>query len=421
MIAKSVYRAAAGEAPEDRGAARRFATHIGALVCTKTADGLIDPKLVLAWLLGALGAPGYLIGALVPVREAGALLPQLGLARAIEARRVRKPFWIAGSAVQGAAALGMAAAALTLTGAAAGWAILACLAVLATARAACSASYKDILSRTVEKGLRGKTSGVAGTVGAAAVFAFAIMLSVEIIPREPLYVAGAVALAGALWLLAAAIFATLDEPEAEDADADRRSLSTLVEPLKRDGEFRLYVAVRALLISTALAPPFLVMLGGQSQDAGFANLGILILASSLAAIASSYLWGALSDRSSRKTLAVAGAAAAVALGGAAAMGFATGGLGPAWIAGIFVFAAQIAYQGARAGRKTHLTDMDAEGRTAVYTALSNTMIGALLLVGGVFGVIADMAGAEVALALLASLAGFGAVAALGLSEVQEES
>ncbi|MEC8574214.1 MAG: MFS transporter, partial [Pseudomonadota bacterium] len=56
-------------------------THVAALAATKLADGLIDPKLVLAWLLNAIGAPGFLIGILVPVREAGSLLPQLALAR----------------------------------------------------------------------------------------------------------------------------------------------------------------------------------------------------------------------------------------------------------------------------------------------------------------------------------------------------
>ncbi|MBL6430318.1 MAG: hypothetical protein HPM95_00265 [Alphaproteobacteria bacterium] len=29
------------------------------LTATKTADGLIDPKLVLAWLMSSLGAPGF--------------------------------------------------------------------------------------------------------------------------------------------------------------------------------------------------------------------------------------------------------------------------------------------------------------------------------------------------------------------------
>ena len=93
------------------------------MALTKTADSLIDPKLVLSWLLSAVGAPGAMIGALVPVREAGALLPQVALARRAEASAQRKYFWSAGAAIQGVAALAIAGAALTLDGAIAGRAL----------------------------------------------------------------------------------------------------------------------------------------------------------------------------------------------------------------------------------------------------------------------------------------------------------
>lgn len=60
-----------------------FLKHITSLSASKISDGLIDPKLVLSWLLTTLGAPAFIIGLLVPVREAGALLPQLFTAAAL--------------------------------------------------------------------------------------------------------------------------------------------------------------------------------------------------------------------------------------------------------------------------------------------------------------------------------------------------
>ncbi|EBA10592.1 MFS transporter [Roseobacter sp. CCS2] len=398
---------------------RPYLIHISSLVLTKTADGLIDPKLVLAWLLNAIGAPGYIIGILVPVRESGSLLPQLFLAQKIEARRQRKWFWVTGSAVQGAAAAGIAAAAYFLSGPVAGWVILLCLAVLAVARAACSASFKDILARTVEKGNRGKVSGTASTIAATVVFIFAILLSFGIWPREPAAVAFAVFLAGLLWLAAAALFARLSEPDADARDDNDTTLPELVQPLWDDKELQTYIATRGLLISTALAPPFLVMLGNLSSGA-LGNLGVLIIASALASIISSYVWGALSDRSSRKTLIVASGAAAVTYVMAALSGFAGVGVGSDYLIPILIFMAQIAYEGARAGRKTHLTDMDAEGRTAVYTALSNTVIGVMLVFGGLLGFVADAFGPGLVLLILAVLSGFAMVTAWQLSEVQAE-
>lgn len=420
MSITRLYRAMTGaHSPDDKGEAQRFMRHFASLSATKLADGLIDPKLVLAWLMSAVGAPGYLIGALVPIREAGALLPQILLAREIQRRRVRKYFWAGGAMLQGLAALGVACTALTLEGARAGWVILGCLVALALARAVCSASYKDIAARTLAKGSRGTVSGAAGTVSAIAVFAFALGLSIGVPPLSVTSLSVAIMVAGALWLVAAATFVQLDEPKA-DLNADGFDTArAVIRPLRTDAEFRAYVLVRALLIPTALAPPFLVMLSNAGSAAKLGNLGLLMVASSLAAIGSSYIWGRLSDRSSRMTLALSGTTAAVALGGAAAIGLVTGGIGGPAMAALFIFAAQIAYEGVRAGRKTHLTDMDTQGGKAIYTALSNTVIGVLLLAGGGFGLLADLAGPSVVLAIFAGLSALAALAALKLSEVQQ--
>ena len=78
--------------------ARNGLRHAASLSMTKVADGLIDPKLVLSWLLTALGAPAAFAGALVPIREAGALLPQILLAGWVQKMRYRKWAWVAGSA-----------------------------------------------------------------------------------------------------------------------------------------------------------------------------------------------------------------------------------------------------------------------------------------------------------------------------------
>ncbi|MEC7256689.1 MAG: MFS transporter, partial [Pseudomonadota bacterium] len=139
----------------DQTEARNGLRHVAALSLTKVADGLIDPKLILSWLMTALGAPGYLIGALVPLREAGALLPQIMLAPRVQAMRHRKWMWVAGSAGQGGCAALIVLAALTLQGVAAGLAICAALAGLALFRAACSVSFKDILGKTIAKRRRG--------------------------------------------------------------------------------------------------------------------------------------------------------------------------------------------------------------------------------------------------------------------------
>jgi hypothetical protein len=418
--AKTLYASALGEDSSDvsRGEARNGAVHVASLSLTKTADGLIDPKLVLAWLMGAVGAPAAFVGLLVPIREAGALLPQLALARPVAATRFRKRIWSLGSALQGLAALAIAAAAILTEGVLAGGLIVAALAVLALSRSLCSISYKDALARSIPKTHRGTVKGIAGSAAAAAVLLYGGLLSVGVIPLNVTAIALAIALAGLFWLGAALLFLRLGE-EGGTSEAEGFDLRALLAPLREDPQLRRLVLVRALLTATALAPPFLVMLSSTGGGNGLGQLGPLVLASSGATILSSYVWGRLSDRSSRQTLAASGALGAIVLGAAAAMGFATGGLGGLVGAVLAIFIAQIAYEGVRAGRKLHLTDMADDDTRAPYTALSNSVIGVVLLAGGALGVVADLFGTPATLAVLALLCAAAAVLALGLEEVQK--
>ena len=59
---------------------RNFFLHLLASLGNKLADELSSARLVLPWLMGVIGAPLWMVGLLVPIREAGALLPQLFVA-----------------------------------------------------------------------------------------------------------------------------------------------------------------------------------------------------------------------------------------------------------------------------------------------------------------------------------------------------
>jgi hypothetical protein len=401
--------------------ARNGVIHVLSLMLTKTADALIDPKLVLSWLLTALSAPGVMIGLLVPVREAGALLPQLALARKVEASPQRKRFWALGSAVQGLAALGIACAALLLSGAMAGAVIVFCLAVLSVARAAASVSHKDALARTIRKRRRGAITGLASSVAAATVFAVGLVMAAGLFEVAVVPLAAIIAAGGAAFLLAGWVFMRLNEPEADAENPDDDgSLAALVKPMLIDAQLRRFVYARAALAVTALAPPFIVMLTTAEGRSALDQLGPLVMASTAASVVASYVWGRLSDRSSRQTLMAAGALAAVVFAVIGSIGLSFGGLGGALGAAAAIFAAQIAYEGVRAGRKLHLTDMAEDAYRARYTALSNTLIGLALLAGGLAGLAADRFGPEAVLLVFAALAGLGVLLARGLDEVQVE-
>lgn len=406
-----------------RHRARNFFLHVASLTLTKAGDGVADAKLVLPWLLTATGAPAGLIGLLVPVREALALLPQLAISAQIRALPVRKGVWAGAAIAQGLAVLGMAAAVLTLEGAAAGWAVVALLAVFAVARSAASVSQKDVLAKTVDKQRRGTATGVAGTLGAAVVLAFGASLATGVLPLTLASVATALALAGLAWIAAGLLFAQLVE-EAGASEGGANGLDAIagqLDLLRHDPALRRFIAVRGLALGTALAPPYLLALAGRSADAALGELGLFVVASALATIASSYFWGRFADLSSRRVLMTAALLGAAAMAAAAvadrlAPGLVeTGALLPA-----LLFVLLVAHQGMRLGRKTHLVDMAAKGKRAAYTALANTATGILLLAGGVFGLVAAWGGAALVLALFAAMAFAAAGLAHGLVEVQRD-
>jgi len=393
---------------------RNFLRHAGSLSMTKIADGLIDPKLVLSWLLTHLGVSAVFVGLLVPIREAGALLPQLFTATRVQAMAQRKWAWVAGSIGQGVAAAGIVLAGLTLNGAVAGAVICALLAVLAIARSLCSVSYKDVLGKTVGRLRRGSATGLASSLGACAVVIFALVLMTGLVDRATLVLV-AIALAALLWLAAGAIFSTLWE-EPTPGEAETVALGQL-KLLHADPQLLRFIWVRGLLTATALAPPYLVLLGAQAGHGAFDRLGALVLASSVASFLSSWFWGRMADKSSRKVLMLSGLAGAVALLAAVLLDLA-GALGTVWALPLVLFVLMIAYHGVRQGRSIYLVDMAPENSRAAYTAVSNTVIGVVLLGSGLFGALASLAGAKVTLAIFAAMSLAAMGVAKGLDEVE---
>ncbi|MEZ5279166.1 MAG: hypothetical protein R2770_01730 [Acidimicrobiales bacterium] len=365
--------------------------HLASLSATKTGDGLADPKLVLVWLVSALGGSALAVGLIVPAREALALLPQLFVGHRVRAMSVRKWAWAAASAVQGAAVAAMGLVALTFDGGGAAWTIVALVAVFALARSVASASYKDVLGKTVSKSRRGTVTGTATSIAAAATLVFGLGLATGWIPLTTTSVGATLLLAGALWTLAAGLFAGLEEtPGATEGGVDGVAAAIAnLAILRTERQLRLFITARSLLTVTAISPPYVLALtasGGRSAS----SLGPFVIASGVATIIGGRLWGRLSDKSSRKVLLGSAAASSLLFAAAGAMVTIDRNLlSSVWVAGGLLFLVVLAYQGVRLGRSTHLVDMAAADERAVFTAVSNTVVGAALLVTGVFGTLQD--------------------------------
>lgn len=190
--------------------------------------------------------------------------------------------------------------------------------------------------------------------------------------------------------------------------------------LADDVAFRRFLVARALLLSVALAPPFYVLVAQEQAEAGLLGLGALIIANGLATSVSAPFWGYLGDRSSRWVMVIAAMGAGL-LGvfTFAAVTFdwtwATRELG---LAAIFLIL-NVMHGGVRLGRKVYLVDMASGGNRAAYVAVSNTVIGVLMLVGGLIGLVGGWLSSAAIVLMLGLLSLLAAVYITTLPQVSD--
>jgi len=397
---------------------RNFFLILGSNVLTKLGDLLVSPKTVLAWVLSAVGAPA-LVAWLVPIRESGSMIPQMVIGAWVRQKPVRKWFWTLGSFGQAASVMGMAASVWFLEGYAAGGGVVGALIVFSLARGFCSVSMKDVQGKCIPKKRRGRLSGLASTIGGTATVVLTVLLFWDRGEPGVLFYTLLLLLAAGLWVIAGLLFASVDEYAGETGGGGNalgqafKSLSLL----RDDPPFRHFVITRALLLCSALAAPYFVVLAQASNDSGLL-LGVFLLASSLASSISASVWGWMADDSSRTVMI---RAALIAGGTCLVVGLVAWQAGDShWIgwfypAGFFVLS--IAHAGVRLGRKTYLVDMAGGNKRTDYTSVSNTVIGVLLLLTGGLTALLSMI-SEVAVILTLGLMGLaGALSAVRLQDV----
>jgi len=402
-----------------------FLRQLLAQTFTKIGDALTSSRLVLAWMLASIGSPAILISLLVPLRESLSLLPQLFIAQWIREHALRKWFWVAGSLAQAMALLAMIPALVWLPGETASLLIVILLALFSLARGVCSVAAKDVLGKTISKSRRGRLTGLAAsiagfvTLGVAALLWFAPERAGDAGPDIALF-ALLLAVAAGLWLAAAAVYAGIPEvPGATEGGGN-----AIVDALKsltllfRDQEFLRFVLARMLLVATAFAIPYLVVLIQRTGEGDIGGLAGLLLAEGAAGLLSGAFWGRWSDRASHHVMAAAAALSAAVMAAALASYFlAPQLLSQLLVPGLLVFAAAVAHQGARVGRKTYLVDLATADTRSSYTAVSNTVLGIFLLSGSGLGVVDAMYGTQTVLILLLAVSLLASVFCLTLKRV----
>lgn len=392
---------------------------IAGFTLQKLGDRIVDPKTVLSWLLTSLGAPGFTIAMLVPMRESGSLLPQAALIPFVRRFSFRKRVWALGCIAQGVAVVGIGLAGALLSGMAAGLAVLGALALFASSRAVSSISSKDLVGKTIPRGNRGSVTGIASSVAGLAAIGAGLALAWATRSAHPTVLALVVVGASLLWLGAAGVFVTVAEhPSAGEASDPAATIAESLALLREDDVFRRFVVARTLMLATALSPPLVVTLSAEVSDAGVSGVGPFVVATGVAGMVSSPIWGRLADRSSRLVMATASSVA-----GAIVIAFLVGhnvGLGSTvWLGPATYLLLAIVHAGARMGRKTYVIDLGRGDTRTRYVAVSNTVIGVLLLFTGVVSAAVAQSGPQAVLLGFAVMGLLGSLAALRMDEIHD--
>jgi len=151
-------------------------------------------------------------------------------------------------------------------------------------------------------------------------------------------------------------------------------------------------------------------------------LGLFILASGLADFSSSVFWGKLSDVSSKNAMII-GATISTVLGFLVFIldTFYDNIFSIIWVMPVIYFVLTVGYQGIRIGRKTYLVDLAGGNKRTDYVAVSNTVIGVVLLFAGFIGVLHSFIGLNGIILVLSLVGAFGIFLARKLPEIEENN
>ncbi|GFD71166.1 MFS transporter [Alteromonas sp. KUL150] len=338
---------------------------ISGLSLNKLADLLISAKTTLTALLVSVGAPVWMIGWLVPIRESGALLPQVLISVYLRNHAERHKVWRLGMFIQAFSVIGIIASVTLFTGFTAGAGVLLSLVILSIGRSACSLTVKDIEADVAKKGKRGNLIGIASTISGLVTLCIAIPLVVF---------EGALSSNMLLVILCASLLsfgATLIcvWPIKTRVDVGDKSRDTF--SVDFDSTVYKFIFVRGLFVHSALvAPYFMIERDGNVQEL----LPIYIGAEALAALLSSIVWGKIADKSARLTLQLSGVLALFAC-----VGLLTLDSTSIFISALLFFVLAIAHAGVRTGRKTYSLDVKEGHERTELVGFSNTAIGLILL------------------------------------------
>jgi len=342
----------------------------------------------------------WMVNMLVPIRESGALLPQAILSNTLAKVERRHRYWLAGVAIQMVSAIVIFIFAPFMNAAIAGYFVLCSLLLMSISRALVSLTSKDILGAHVDKGKRGKLTGLASSVsGGVSIILAVTAMFVEFEDTRSRLIMIGVASASTLMLAMLTTRAIKthvntkkesayfnDASQSQDSAGDKNTIANVLRMLPK--QVKRFVLARSLLVHSALVAPFFILsTGGNSIDSLFG----FIVAQASASLISSFLWGKLADKNSVLTMQLGASICIMAILINLGIPLLIPDISQLIIAIGSFFILSIGHAAIRQGRKIYSVDIYSAHDRTEFVGQTNSFIGVvLLLLGGFYAALSAL-------------------------------
>ncbi len=397
-------------------------------------DALQDTNLVLSVFVNRLSGSNVLVGFLQPVRLGGWFLLQLLLSARVQGARDKLPYYRVGATIRSASAVALAIAA---------WMVrdqglllplmFLFLATFSLAGGLSGIAFTEVVAKTIPSRMRGSffawrmfTGGVLALAGS---FLVRYMLDDSRQATFPRNYAVLFTLAALAISISMAAFGFVKEPT-DGTSQPRVGIGAQLRRARslpsQNPSFRNFLLARIFIMLAEIASPFYIIYAKSALGLPTAIAGTYLIVSTVSNIASTYLWGQVSDRIGNRAVIrlvclLGGMAPLLALaaapinrhwGGSPGLTVVTLGL-------VFVLLG-VSRTGMNMGGMTFLLDVAPANDRTIYIGFTNTLVGIASLVTILGGVVVDALGYVVLFSLAVVLYVAAGVAITGAAEPRRD-
>lgn len=386
-------------------------------------DALIAPSLVLAWFVSRLGAPNIVVGLLPAILTGGWFLPQLLVATRVQGQPRVMPWYRRVGIIRTIcmAMLGVS----TLTFAASPVLLLLSFFLFyvtyALAAGVSGIPWLEVVGKVIPPRRRGTFFGLrnfwGGLLALAAAAPIAEILSEHFFGLQfPYNFALLFGIATICVGVGSWAWGSIREPESYSSQTShsvRDLLRRGIAVFRTDRDYRAFMLLRILMALATIADPFYVVFAKTQLNAPPAIVGLYVAAISIASLASNFLWSPLSDRASKRTLALWTVGSVVVVPLSALLISLLAGIvdnNILFVAFSLVFILSgLAAGGSRIVNNNMLLTIAPPNERPTYIGFLNTVLGIVIFVPVLGGVLVDILGfvalfiLSLALALVATL------------------